>query len=297
MPRLEEQATLCVDNVFQLPDGRRLGYAEYGDPSGDPIFLLHGNPGSRLFWGLFPGSPFRSNVRIIAPDRPGYGLTDFRPNRTVADWPEDVAALADALGIDRFAMFGPSGGGPYALACAWKIPERLISVGVFGSVGPNVPSATKGIIPSLRLLFRLAPHLPWLVRAQMGLVAFLASHFLSLYVRLIFTELTEEDKAIYLRLGLRDLLRPDRAQAFRQGGKGSAYDVTVPGLWPIPLEQINMKVHLWQGEADRSVGRMGRYLADMLPNCEARFIPDTGHFWIFEHMKEVLEALVPQAET
>ncbi len=142
------------DNILELSDGRRSGYAEYGDPEAYPVFLFHGNPGSRLSWGLIPGSPFLSRIHIIAPDRPGYGLTDLRKN-ALENWPADVAELANHLGIDKFAVFGPSGGGPFALVCAWKIPDRLTAVGVFGSVGPNVPEATKGVIRSVRLLWKI----------------------------------------------------------------------------------------------------------------------------------------------
>ncbi|PXF61959.1 MAG: alpha/beta hydrolase [Candidatus Methanogaster sp.] len=287
--------TLRDDNILKLPDGRQLGYAEYGDPDGKPVILFHGNPNSRLLYGLIPGCPFRPGLHLIAPDRPGYGLSDFYPpGRGVADYPYDIVALADALGIDKFAVFGPSGGGPSALACAWKIPERLTAVGIFGSVGPFTPQSAEGINPGLRVLFRLAPRAPWIPRLQMGLMSFLIHHFLDLYLKLIYTELTDSDKEIHIRLGLREVLRPDRYEGFRQGGRASAYDITLAGRWPIPLEEISMKVHLWQGEDDKSVGGMGRYIAEKLPDCQATFIPNTGHFWLFEHMGEMLDVLVPR---
>lgn len=158
------------DNIFKLSDGRRLGYAQYGNLEGYPIFLFHGNPGSRLSWGLIPGSPFLQGVHIIAPDRPGYGLTDFKKN-ALENWPTDITELADHLGIDKFVVFGPSGGGPFALACAWKIPDRLTAAGVFGSVGPNVPEATEGVIKSVRLLWKISSPLFWLIRLQMKIMA------------------------------------------------------------------------------------------------------------------------------
>ena len=80
----------------------------------------------------------------------------------------------------------------------------------------------------------------------------------------------------------------------RQGGRASAYDINLTGRWPISPEQISMKVHLWQTEEDRGVGGMGRYMVEKLPNYEATFIPNAGHFWIFEHMGEILDTLVPQ---
>ena len=142
-------------NHLDLSDGSRLCYAEYGDPEGKPVMMFHGNPGSRLAWGAIPGSPFQANVRIIAPDRPGYGKTDFKQN-ALARWPYDIAELLDHLGIDRVTLFAPSGGAPFALACAWKIPERLWVTGLFGAVGPNTEEAVEGVIRSLKLLWRIA---------------------------------------------------------------------------------------------------------------------------------------------
>ena len=102
------------ENYLRLPDGRVLCYAEYGDPAGRPIFVFHGNPNSRLLWGVIPGSPFLPGLRLIAPDRPGYGRTDFVDGvTTIENWPNDIAALADSLGIERFALFAPSGGVPF----------------------------------------------------------------------------------------------------------------------------------------------------------------------------------------
>ncbi len=84
-----------IDTVIELSDKRRLAFAEYGDPDGAPVFLFHGLPGSRLSWGLLPDNPFPSGMRIIAPDRPGYGKSDPKPGRTQLDWANDVAELAD----------------------------------------------------------------------------------------------------------------------------------------------------------------------------------------------------------
>ena len=103
---------------FTLPDGRSLGYAAYGDPQGKPLFFFHGFPSSRLEAQFTEGVAGRLGARIIAIDRPGFGRSDFKKERRIRDWPDDVLALADALGIDRFAVLGVSGGGPYAAACA-----------------------------------------------------------------------------------------------------------------------------------------------------------------------------------
>jgi pimeloyl-ACP methyl ester carboxylesterase len=246
------------DKTLRLRDGRQLAYAEYGDPNGSPVMLFHGNPSSRLSWGLIPGSPFRPRLRLIAPDRPGFGRSDFQPGRQLLDWPDDVCELADVLGLNRFAVLGVSGGGPATLACAWKIPQRLTAVGVVSSPCPtDVPGVTEGMSRTNRMLFLLAKHAPALVRLNMA------------------------------------------AEALRQGGAGSAHELVINHgrPWGFPLEDIKLRVHLWQGEEDPSVPlAMGRYLAETISNCEATFIAGAGHLWIVDHVGEVLDALVPARE-
>src|SRR5437899_12705534 len=101
-----------------LSDGRRLGYAQYGSPNGSPLMYFHGWPSSRLEPRVAENLCADLGLQVIAPDRPGFGLSDFKPGRTLASWPEDVRALAASLGFHRFAVLGVSGGGPYAIACA-----------------------------------------------------------------------------------------------------------------------------------------------------------------------------------
>lgn len=282
------------ENYLKLPDGRQLCFAEYGDPKGQPIFVFHGNPNSRLLWGVIPGSPFLPNVRLIAPDRPGFGQTDFKKDiTTLQNWPNDITALADSLGIKKFAVFGPSGGGPYALSCAWKIPERLTSVGIFASVGPFIPETDKNIAAPVRMMWAKAPKLPGLFKLQMKLFAWLAKKYPKLYIKMVLKEFSETDRKDYERLNIAELIQVDRNEGYRQGGIGTWYDAMIPGNWPIPLNEIKTKVYLWQGEEDISVPlSMGQYMAEKLPNCEAKFIKGVGHFWIFEHLAEMLEKLV-----
>jgi pimeloyl-ACP methyl ester carboxylesterase len=281
-------------HFLELPDGRRLCYAEYGDPNGEPIFVFHGNPGSRLSWGVIPGSPFLPGIRLIAPDRPGYGQTDFAEGvTTLENWPNDVAALADSLGIEKFAVFGPSGGGPYALACAWKMPERLTSVGLFASVGPFIPETDKNINPIVRTLWSNVSKAPGLFRIQMRFFAWLARKAPGLYVKMILLEFSETDRKDYARLGVGNMIQADRNEGYRQKGIGTWYDVLLPSNWPIPLNEIKPKVFIWWGEEDMSAPlSMGQYMAEKIPNCEATFIKGVGHFWIFEHLDGMLAKLV-----
>ena len=130
------QQESSTQRYITLPDGRRLAYAEYGDPLGIPVVYCHGFPGSRLEAALFHDTAKQGGVRVISADRNGLGDSDYLPNRTMLDWPDDVAAMADALGLDRFHLLGVSGGGPYALACAYRIPERLKGLALVCPLGP-----------------------------------------------------------------------------------------------------------------------------------------------------------------
>ena len=115
----------------------------------------------------------------------------------------------------------------------------------------------------------------------------------SLYAKLIVREFSEVDLATYRRLDIAHWIKPDRLEFYRQWGHGVAYDVTIPATWPIPLKEIQVPVYLWQGELDTAVPpSSSRFLARQLPDCHARFIPEAGHFWIFEHVGEVLDTLL-----
>ena len=126
---------MAREGTVQLSDGRALGYAEYGDPDGDPIFEFHGLPGSR-FYELDNQALSRAGARLLTVERPGIGLSDPLPGRGLKDWPPDVAALADRLGFERFAVLGTSAGAVYALAAGLGLPERLTGVGLLCAIGP-----------------------------------------------------------------------------------------------------------------------------------------------------------------
>jgi pimeloyl-ACP methyl ester carboxylesterase len=111
--------TVPLSHIFRLPDGRDLAYAEYGPPSGKPVFYFHGAAGSRLEPAMLDDEDLeKAGVRLIACDRPGMGGSDFQPGRGFSHWPPDIVALADSLGLGKFGVFGVSGGGGYVSACA-----------------------------------------------------------------------------------------------------------------------------------------------------------------------------------
>ena len=141
----------------QLRDGRELSYAEYGASSGRPVLYFHGLPGSRLDPLPFAEEYLAEGIRVVAPDRPGYGRSSPRRRWGLLDWVGDVVELADVLGIGRFAVLGYSSGGKYAAACAFSVPERLSAVGIVSGVGPaSMPGFRDGLGKTDRLSMTLA---------------------------------------------------------------------------------------------------------------------------------------------
>jgi pimeloyl-ACP methyl ester carboxylesterase len=276
-----------------LRDGRRIGCAEYGRDDGTPGFYFHGHPGCRLEPELAEGAAAEAGVRIIALDRPGYGLSDFQPGRTLLDWPRDVAEVADLLGLERFAVLGSSGGGPYALACAHELPERVTKVGVVSGIGPrDTPGATEGMRWQNRIGFDLGARFPALARLAMSSMERKVRRRPEQVLDAIGRAMSPSDAAIVARPEVRRVLTAVFAEAFSQGSRGAAADIVLLGRpWGFRPEDINPPVLLWQGEEDVLVPPpMGRDLAARIPHCDATFLPGEGHLLIVDHLAEIVRA-------
>jgi len=281
-------------DVVRLPDGRGIGYAEYGVPDGQACFYFHGHPGSRLEARFAESAAAAAGVRLVALDRPGYGRSDFVEGRSILDWPDDVARVADAKGIARFLVVGGSGGGPYALACAYKMPERVVRAGVISGVGPhNVKGIAKGMRWQNRVGFRWGARWPALARMLMRSMERCIRERPERTVDALVNAMSPADAAVARGPRVRELLGDIVAEAFRQGSAGAAWDVVLLGRpWGFSLREIRPTVYLWQGEADVLVPPgMGRYQAEQIPDCRAWFLPGEGHLLVIDHIDEVIGAL------
>lgn len=275
-----------IDTTFLLPDGRRLGYAEYGDAGGRPVFLFHGNPGSRYEWMRVADPKTLRGLRAIAPERPGFGLSDFQPRRTHLDWANDVAALADHLGIDTFTVIGFSAGGAHALACAAVLPKRVERLGLISCVAPlEVPGITVGMSGSNKRELVVARASFLLAWAWMTPVARRALG--DARRRLA----DAPDGAERLK---REAIYRNLAEAFCHGARGCAYELTLRSRpWAFNVTRVTTKTYLWQGEADDNVPPpMGRYLARVLPDCQARFVPGARHALHGRRMGEIVSTVM-----
>lgn len=279
-------------------DGRTLGVVEAGDPRGPAVFALHGTPGSRLLWrGLIEDADARG-IRLVGYDRPGYGGSDPQPGRRVADAAGDVAAIADALGLDRLAVEGGSGGGPHALACAALLPERVVATACLAGVAPYP-----------------AEGLDWLEgMGQDNLDEFAATlegrEPLERYLRdQADSMLAAEPEA--LADTLRSLLSPPDAAILTGEVAEFLHEATRIGIgerldgwidddfvflepWGFGLEDIRTPVQLWHGAQDRFVPLAhGEWLAERIPGVEAHLSDQDGHLTIqLERIGEVHAWLV-----
>lgn len=285
--------------TLSLRDGRLLGFAEYGTADGEAGFYFHGHPGSRLEPRFAAGAAVDAGVRIVALDRPGYGLSDFQPGRRILDWPRDVAEAADVLGLDRFWVLGASGGGPYALACAHELPARVTRVGVISGVGPyDAAGATEGMRRQNRVGFQLGARFPPLARLVMWSMGRQVRRSPERTVEAIARAMSGADAEIARRPEVREILAAVIAEAFRQGSRGAALDVVLLGRpWGFRLDAIEPAVLLWQGEKDVLVPpAMGRHLASEIPSCRATFFADGGHLLVVDHVTEIVREFAPRRD-
>jgi pimeloyl-ACP methyl ester carboxylesterase len=261
--------------------------------------FFHGFPGSRVLGSLLDAPARRAGARLIAPERPGCGLSDFKEHRTLLDWPADVVELADSLGLEKFCVAGFSGGGPYAAACAARIPERLAGAGIVSGVAPpDTPSDSAGAMAPLQAGYALARLFPaqfeWLWQLLGPVVQATHGHLSFLYI----PSLPAADKAAYADPLTRRTIEADFMEGFRSGPRGTGLELRLLSTpWGFPLEDIRMEVLLWHGEMDLSVPPgMGRHQAAQIPRCRAQFFPLEGHFsMLVNRMEEILRAVAGAA--
>jgi pimeloyl-ACP methyl ester carboxylesterase len=281
----------------RLPDGRRLAYAEWGDPQGSAVFYCHGFPGSRLEARLGDRPAQGLGIRLIAPDRPGFGASPPCADRRLSDWPADLAVLADALGIGRFDLLGVSGGAPYALACGQHLGERVQRMAIVCGLGELADRQyTRGMNTAAAAGLRLYQHVPLIAHwAYARLIGPLLGRFPEQIFRILVGNAGPADREALADADVRRIITTSFGEAFRGGGEGPAQELGIfTRPWDIDVSQVTVPVQLWHGEADRTVPvAMGRRHARLLPNCEARFLPGEGHFsLIVRYLGQVLKALV-----
>jgi pimeloyl-ACP methyl ester carboxylesterase len=283
---------------FQLPNGYILAYDMHGPADGRPLFYFHGAPSARVEQNLFinEGMLHELNVRLIAVDRPGMGLSDFQPDRRILDWPQDVLLLANCLNIERFPVLAYSLGGPYGLACAVAIHARLTNVGIVsGAALFTEPELLLNINQGTRRYLTLPRDRPLVSRLLLSMMRTMAQIAPKMAVANASALLPEPDRAVVsdpeIQKGFIRMVR----ESMRQGTRGAFLESLLAIKdWGFRLEDIDMPIQMWHGEEDRNIPvEMARYAASAIPNCEARFYPGEGHLSLFKNKaEEIIRTLV-----
>lgn len=287
--------------TLTLPDGRRMGYATYGAPAGEPLLYLHGLPGSRLEC-LLIDAPARSlGICVIAVDRPGYGLSSPAQN-SLSEWVDDIGFLLAERAWSDILVMGVSGGGPHALACAYHLPDRVKEVCLVAGLGPVSDHRLRKQMDWLsRPAFWMSKHAATALRLLAGLpLTWLAQYNTALLIRLLALINAPPDRACLNSADIHSALMTSLPECFRQGASGALADLQrVQADWTPSLEVITAPVRIWHGTADRVVPPdHSHYLAQYLQRSRLTIVPAEGHFSLpYLHMETILADLVDSRES
>lgn len=283
--------------LLELSEGRSLSYATYGAADGPLVVVLDG-PGSRGLARAAGPIAATLGVRLAAPDRAGFGSTSPAPERGIADWPADHAALLDALGAQRAGLLGQSGGTPYALAAAGALPDRTAAVALIGGLAPlDAPEPRAAAGRQLRTATALARRAPWLLRAGLRAAARGARKDPERAARRAAKDLPPADAAvledpalwaIHVRCTGEILGRPEAV----------AHEIGLLARpWGIELGAVAAPVALWSGERDVVHPTVhSRWLAARLGDAPVEVVPDAATFGLLPIYADALRFAAQLAE-
>jgi pimeloyl-ACP methyl ester carboxylesterase len=283
--------THAQDRIFRLPDGRQIGYREFGDPSGVPVIALHGTPGSRFKYSGSHAVAAASGLRLVSLDRWGYGLSSSRPQPTLAGFGADVEALAGHLGIDRLAITGISGGGPFAVAAAAHLTTRVRALALVAPVGILRGDGQRTRLTAFHnLCFRVLPRIPGAIPAAFQLYRAALALAPDTAMAIAISRSAAVDREAMRHPETRRRLIETFATGLSAGVEGPRIDMELfDRPWLVDFGAIRAPVRIWMGLQDRNVPPWGvRALAAALPGSDLVELPGAGHLWVAQNSGEVI---------
>ncbi len=290
-------AAEMLDRSTTLGDGRNVSYAEFGDFQGFPVIHQHGHGNCRLEGEMFSRVARKLGIRLIVPDRPGYGNSTFT-RRSLLGWARDIKELTETLDVDEFSLLGISGGAPHVLACAHEIGDLVYQYGVISTVGPP-GLGTKTMDRSLRTRLFLASRLPWIygmgLKKQMSLTKD-PEEFLSQINKnrhrmpVADFELFNDDRFFdfYIRIS---------KEGFSHGINAALHDARAfAGRWGFDISDITCgeRITFWHGDKDPAFGVV-KLMNEMIRNSHLRVFPGEGHVSLaVNHADQILASLIPK---
>ncbi|ACY20470.1 alpha/beta hydrolase fold protein [Gordonia bronchialis DSM 43247] len=276
---------------------RRIGFAEFGSASGRAVVWLHGTPGARRQIPTEAREYAALNgIRLIGLDRPGVGSSTPHRYANVAGFASDLTSVLDALGVDEFAVIGLSGGGPYALAAAHAMPERVVAAGILGGVAPTVgPDAIGG--GAMRLGSLLAPAVQVagapigrVLSAFVGVARPIAEPAIRVYGRLS----PQADRELLGRPEFRAMFLDDLLFGGRRRMDAPFADVVVFAKdWGFRVPEVSVPVRWWHGDRDHIIPYShGDHMVALLPDAKLFSLPGDSHLSTLNMATDILEELL-----
>ena len=286
-----------LEGNIAVGDDRQIGFAEFGDPQGRAVFWLHGTPGARrqipMEARVFAE---QQGIRLIGVDRPGIGSSTPYQYDTVFAFAEDLRTIADTLGIDRMEVIGLSGGGPYTLAAAAAMPDRVVAAGVLGGVAPT--RGADGIDGGvMRLGTMMAPVLQYAgYPIRLAAVSFVrmvrpvAEPALYMYARIS----PEADRRLLVRPEFKAMFLDDLLNGSRKQLAAPFADVIVFARdWGFRLDEVKVPVRWWHGDRDHIVPfEHGQHVVSRLPDAQLYHLPGESHLAGLGRAEEILGTMI-----
>jgi pimeloyl-ACP methyl ester carboxylesterase len=286
-----------LEGNVAVGDDRQIGFAEFGDPQGRAVFWLHGTPGARRQIPMEARVyAEQRQIRLIGVDRPGIGSSTPHQYDTVFAFAEDLGTIADTLGIDRFEVIGLSGGGPYTLACAAAMPDRVVAIGVLGGVAPvrgadAVSGGLSTLISATAPLLQVAGYPIRLAAVSLvRLVRPVAEPALYVYARMS----PEADRRLLVRPEFKAMFLDDLLNGSRKQLAAPFADVVVFARdWGFRLDEVKVPVCWWHGDRDHIVPfEHGQHVVSRLPDARLYHLPGESHLAGLGRAEEILGTMI-----
>lgn len=279
---------------MSLPDGRWLAWSDCGDPQGVPVIFMHGMAGSRYLRHPDDSLLVEQGLRLIIPERPGSGDSAPRPGRKIADWPADVAALADHLGLPRFAVMGYSAGTPYAFAVARAMPERVLALSIVAAMLPVKALGELGdYAPVFRMSILLTRYAPSLVAPMVRVMVKGIRNNVYRYIEQTLAESTAADKQVFADPRMRASYAAGLLAGVKRGEQDLALELLLASHdWSLDDTLPDLPLQFWHGDGDPLVSiKDARRLAARFPAAPFHSVPGAGHYVLYSHWREILAGL------
>jgi pimeloyl-ACP methyl ester carboxylesterase len=283
-----------IDQHLILNNGRKLGFAEYGNLEGYPIIYCHGSQSSRLEMHFDLAFAIENDLRIITVDRPGHGISDFNSTGSILGFARDVKQLTDHLNIDMFSVAGMSAGAPFALGIAYLFPENVYKSSIISGFAPFNKESKRHLSKEVKMMLNLAKSFPFLLKILLRLQVKQLNKNPKKALKGFLKIMGQPDQEILKNDSVMEVIENMFTEAFRSGSKGVAYEISnlLVREWGFKLDEVRVPVVFWQGERDNNVPfEWAELMNNEIHNSKLKKYPKEGHLIIFQYAEEIFKDL------